>query len=614
MEDFQDVDIPVLIIPEIETWDIDTSSCVDSGQFVDWEKVPDSDHETSNQGEILPTDLKALKRMAREGHWAHNQHLRAQAYTQIIKSIHCRIVTPDASVYRDVADRLFGRRNVSSHPLPEFLDDCVIPSYCLNLHGVSAVKKILISIGNQFPDITCSPALPAVVSLLLHYCNDEAECFEKICRLIACVDTHKCYIDQTFLAYEASCMTFGDLAKKHCQAGHKFIATTSENIAEVYADWLMWIFGDLPFDYAIRVFDVYLIEGYKVLYRIALALLKQYRLFNSTKEAEIGDIKQDLQVFVQNISQHITVEKLLEKAFSIRLFSHKEIWLLQLANRKALSQRGIAVMQRRQPVQMAVDLLNFSSMIVTAQEMRLMWSWIPERFSLFPPVLLFSTMDHGYSLQRFYSHCEGYEPTILLIKTTDGEVCGAFLSSDWEERKRHCGQVATFFGTGECFVFSVHPEMEKYEWVVAKKPELSKMVAPRSPRRPRSPHLPRSRSPSPGSPRLSPAPSLSSSPLSSSPGSHGISNYLTVPEAGAAERLSPFLSVRHFQLPSKTASMFMSGSHEGIIIGGGGGQALNIDADLLNGRTQSCETFDNPPLCRENFQVQLIEVWGFQNS
>ncbi|XP_029456182.1 TBC1 domain family member 24-like isoform X2 [Rhinatrema bivittatum] len=582
MEVMQDMDIsadiPVLIIPEMETWDIDTSSYMGCGQFVDWDKIPDSNQEMSTHTEVLPTDQKALKRMAREGHWAHNQSLRAEAYTQIIKSVQCRIVTPDASVYRDVAGRLFGKRSVSSHPLPEFLDDCVIPTYFLSLHGVTAVKKILICIGNQFPDITCSPALPAVVSLLLHYCKDEAECFEKVCRLIACVDTHKCYIDQSFLAYEASCMTFGDLAKKHCQIGYKIIATTSTNISEVYADWLMWIFGDLPFDYAIRVFDVYLIEGYKVLYRIALALLKQYSLSISAKAAEVSDVRQDLQIFVQNITQNIAVEKLLEKAFSIRLFSHKEIWLLQLANRKALSQRGIAIMQRRQSTQMSVDLLNFSSTIVTAQEMRLVWSWIPERFSLFPPVLLFTTMDHGYSLQRFYSHCEGYEPTILLIKTTDDEV---------------------------------RPEMERYEWVVAKKPELSKMVAPRSPR---SPRLPRSRSPSPGSPRRSSSPSRPSSLLSSSPGSHGISNYLTVPVPGAADRLSPFLSVRHFQLPSKTASMFMSGSHEGFIIGGGGGQALNIDADLLNGRTQNCETFDNPPLCQETFQVQLLEVWGFQNS
>ncbi|XP_069510676.1 TBC1 domain family member 24-like [Ambystoma mexicanum] len=594
--------IPLQITPEIEILDINTTSAeVDYGQFVDWHKMPVLNPDENHHRHELTHNLKELKKMARDGHFAHSHNLRAQAYSQIIRGLNCRIVTPDGPVYQDISERLFGNRDVSTHPLPDFLDEILMPTYYLNKQGVTAIQKVLICISNQFPDITYSPTLPVVVALLLHYSTSEAHCFEQICRLIACMDTQKCYIDQSLLAHEASCMTFGDLAKKHCQAGHKLIATTSDNIFEVYCEWVLWVFGDLPFEYVIRVFDAYLLEGSKVLYRVALALLKQYRYFATSREAEITDVKQDMQNFVQNIAQHLPVDKLLEKAFRIRLFSHKEIWLLQLANRKALSERGITVTQRRQPAYMSLDILSCSSTIITAQEMRIVWSWIPERFALLPPVLLYSTADHGYSLQRFYAHCEGHAPTVLLIKTTAGEICGAFLSSDWNERKQHCGQVCTFFGTGECFVFSVRPEIEKYLWVVVRRAELRK-AAPPSPR-PRS----RSRSSSFGSSSLTPMPCLSTSPSATS-------NYLSVPVQGAVERLSPYLSIRHFKLPSKTASMFMSGSQEGIIIGGGGGQALNIDANLNHGRTEPCETFDNPSLCQENFQVQALEVWGFQNS
>lgn len=95
--------------------------------------------------------------------------------------------------------------------------------------------------------------------------------------------------------------------------------------------------------------------------------------------------------------------------------------------------------------------------------------------------------------------------------------------------------------------FQVRPEMERYEWVFIKKPELAKAV-PRS----------RQRSPSPGPMSL----------LSSSPDGRGTSsNHLAVPTPQRKGRLSPFLAIRHFLLPSKTASMFMSGSREGIIIG-----------------------------------------------
>ncbi|XP_068119892.1 TBC1 domain family member 24-like [Hyperolius riggenbachi] len=594
--------LPVIITPDEDAWDINTTSYADCGHFVDWDRFPAQPQKRNPSPIEIPHTFKELKRMAREGTWATHRTLRAAAYNQIIKNINCRLFTPNASVYHDVAEQLFGKGGLVDHPLPEFVDGCVMPMYCLNTKGETAVKKILICICNQYPDITYSPSLPAVVALLMHFSEDEAECFERACQLISCTDPHKCYIEQSFLSYEASSMTFGDLAKKYCQAGHKFIAAHSENPAEVFSDWVMWIFGDLPFEYVIRIFDVFLLEGNKVLYRVALALLKQYK---AQTDYTGQDVQSDIQDFVKNIAQHICIEKLLDKAFSIRLFSHKEIWLLHMANRKALSQSGITVMQPRQPIHMSVDIMNFSSEIINAQEMRVVWSWIPERFSLYPPVLLFSTMEHGYSLQSFYNHCDGSEPTVLLIKTTTNKVCGAYLSSDWNERRKFCGQVGTFFGTGECFVFTVLPEMERYEWVVVKKPEMVK-VAPPSPRS-------RPRSYSHGS-RLSMA-TQQLQATSSAPSSPSQSaNFLTVPMEGTPNRLSPFLSVRHFQLPSKTASMFMCGSSQSLVIGGGGGQALNIDADLNNGRTEHCETFDNPPLCEENFNIGQIEVWGCKNT
>ncbi|XP_054833317.1 TBC1 domain family member 24-like isoform X2 [Eublepharis macularius] len=576
------------IPPETETWVNDAISCTGISEFVDHNKIPKLDEQQDAHEPLIGKSTKELKKLAREGHWARSHVLRAQAYQHIIQDIPCRLMTPDAPVYRDVAGKLFENQSENFHPLPEFLAGSLMPEYCLTTEGVTAMKKILICIANMSPDITYCPLLPVVVALLLHYNQEEAQCFENTCRLLYCNASHTSYIDYSFLSHKASCMTFGDLANKHCPAAHRLLASSADNIFEVYSEWLVWLFDDLPFDYVIRIFDVYLLEGQKVLYRIALALLKQYQVSVSSKGLDVADVKGSLQAFMWEIREHMTAEKLLEKAFGIRLFSRKEIWLLQMANRKALVEKGVTMVQHRQSFHLTVNTLNFTSAIVTAQEMRIVWSWIPERFSLFSPVLLFSTSEDGYSLKRLYSCCEGYEPTVLLLKTTVGEVCGAFLSSDWSERKKSGGG-SSFFGTGECFVFTVRPEMERYEWVFIKKPEQAKAM-PRSPRQ---------RSPSPFSPE----------------GRTTTSNHLTVPKLDMIKyRLSPFLATRHFKLPSKTASMFMSGTREGIIIGGGGGQALFIDADLHHGRTEHCETFDNPPLCQENFQVQLLEVWGFQNS
>lgn len=57
-------------------------------------------------------------------------------------------------------------------------------------------------------------------------------------------------------------------------------------------------------------------------------------------------------------------------------------------------------------------------------------------------------------------------------RSTDGslcslpKVCGAFLSSDWSERKKN-GATSGFFGTGECFVFTVSHVLflDLHSWV-----------------------------------------------------------------------------------------------------------------------------------------------------
>ncbi|NXG36090.1 TBC24 protein, partial [Dromaius novaehollandiae] len=558
-------------------------------RFVDWEKM-DVTAQTQDPKELTSTEFQELKQLARQGYWAKNHSLRAKVYHKLINDIPCRTVTPDANVYRDIVVKITGKRNSGSLPLPEFVDNSLVPTYCLNAEGIGAVRKIILCIANQFPDISFCPALPSVTALLLHYSKDEAECFEKVCRILACNDPSKRLIDQTFLAFESSCMTFGDLVNKYCQAAHKLMVAVSEDVLEVYSDWQRWLFGELPMIYIARVFDVFLVEGYKVLYRVALALLKFFHKVRAGQPMESDSIQQDIRSFVRDIAQSVPPERLLEKAFAIRLFSRKEIQLLQMANEKALQQKGITVKQKsysfsmffivflRQNVHLAVHAENFKSEIVSVKEMRDIWSWIPERFALCQPLLLFTTLEHGCSLSRFYSHSEGHEPTLLLIKTTAKEVCGAYLSTDWSERRRG-GNKLSFFGTGECFVFRLQPEVERYEWVIIKHPELAMSVS---------------------------KPENHATPASSTLSSSGV-------PSDPSDRLSPFLSARHFNLPSKTASMFMAGSSECIIIGGGDGQALYLDADLNHGRTSHCNTFNNQPLCSESFQISVLEVWGFMD-
>uniref|UniRef100_A0A8C2D7V7 TBC1 domain family member 24 n=1 Tax=Cyprinus carpio TaxID=7962 RepID=A0A8C2D7V7_CYPCA len=547
---------------------------VDCGVFVDWSQMGEVSRDAA-PGKTEHKDLKELKQHARSGQWAKNHSQRSAVYQQLLKALPCRTVTPDAAVYRDIVGNSNSKRNPSAYTLPEFVDGTAVPCYCLKAESVGSVHAVLSCVAGQFPDISHCPSLPAVTALLLHWSADEAQCFESVSRMLACNEPGRRLLDQTFLAYQSACMTFGDLVHKYCPAAHKLMVATATDVLEVYSDWQRWVLGDLPFSFAARVMDVFLVEGYKVLYRVALAILKFYRKQRAATSSALtkqdsAAVRRDIQAFVQNIGKSVTPDKLLEKAFSIRLFSRKEITLLQLANEKSLQQKGITVKQKRQNVHLAVNADNFSSEIVSAKEIRDIWSWIPERFALCQPQLLFTTSTHGCSLNRFYSHCEGYEPTLMLIRTIDGEVCGAFLSTDWEERKRG-GNKLSFFGTGECFVFRMKPEMERYEWVVIKHPELANTA-------------------------------------------QSADDEQTSEPAADPSQLSPFLSTRHFNLNSRNTSMFMAGNVDSIIIGGGEGNALYIDSELNHGRTERCLTFDNPPLCAESFQIALLEVWGFKDT
>ncbi|XP_028829461.1 TBC1 domain family member 24-like [Denticeps clupeoides] len=575
--------VPMMTISESDSWEISSCSGMKYGQYVEWEKI---DPEAAvRYAKILASGHNDLKLMGRSGFWATPHTLRAKAYYHIISGISSNSNMTSHDVYHILTNQLFGEQKISTHPFPEFMEDGEIPRYCLNKAGLNSVKKILLSISKHLPDVSFCPILPALVSLLLHFSEDETQCFNSICCLVNYKDPNKRYIDQTFHTYRASCMTFGDLANIYCRGIRKLIASSHQNLVEFYSDWIMWIFADLPFPYAIRVLDLYLLEGYKVLYRVALALLSLYKTSVASRVARVDDFRQDMKSFVLNVTRHSTVENLLNKAFEIQLPTRQELNYLFSANKDALLQRGI---YQKTHLYQTMDLSTFSSGVVTETEMNVVWAWIPERFALFSPRKLFSTNQHGRSLNMFYSHVDGHEPTVLLLKTADEEVCGAFLSSDWSGRKSHVSDGLMFFGTGECFVFTLRPGMERYQRAVV---HISGALNQSHPYKGQQ-----------SSSLLHLSASNISCPLLGNDclaGSAQETQYQAVP----------------FSSPSGAQwCMFMGGDEEKLVIGGNGGPALHIQADLMTGHTKHCGMFESPPLCKGLFRIQALEVWGLDNS
>ncbi|XP_029368538.1 TBC1 domain family member 24-like [Echeneis naucrates] len=590
--------VSMMTISELNHWEISSNSGMKYGQFVDWEMI---DPEAAKRyQEILASEHQQLKTMGREGFWAMPHTLRAKAYYHIINSINSsKSSTRDRDVFYELTKKLLGEEKISSTPVPEYMEAEEIPRYCLNEAGMNSVKKILLCLGKYFPDMNFCPILPALVSLIIHFSQDEAECFYSVSQLICYNDPDKRYIDQTFLTYRASCMTFGDLANRCCRGIRKLIASSHQNLFEFYSDWIMWIFADLPFTYAIRVLDVYLLEGYKVLYRVALALLSLYKVSVSSRVADVEDFRTDMKRFVQNVDRHCTVEKLLKEAFMITMATRRELNLLFNANKDSLMQKGVSIHQNRQPVE-TVNFTNFSSSVVTGTEMRVVWAWIPERFALFSPIRLYHTAEHGRSLASFYSHVEGHEPMVLLIKTVDEEVFGAFLSTDMTERRKHGTDGLTYFGTGECFVFTLRPSMERYQQA------MINIMTRRAP--PQQVSISNEAS-SGGSPFFS---TTATATLTCPAGTPQDPSFLTIPFTAPAEE--PITPKEPKQPKEQEAAKFIAADDSQLIIGGDGGHALCLQENLNEGYTVHCETFKSIPLCKRYFRIHSLEVWGIQNS
>lgn len=85
---------------------------------------------------------------------------------------------------------------------------------------------------------------------------------------------------------------------------------------------------------------------------------------------------------------------------------------------------------------------------------------LPNRFKYHDWKLIFSTAMHGTSLLTYYKALEDKEPTLLVIRDTDGHIFGGFASQAWHISKH-------FFGTGESFLFSIHPTFAIYNWTGA---------------------------------------------------------------------------------------------------------------------------------------------------
>lgn len=103
------------------------------------------------------------------------------------------------------------------------------------------------------------------------------------------------------------------------------------------------------------------------------------------------------------------------------------------------------------------DLIGDSA-ILTDDIIECLVPEMPGRTIGYPWHLVYSTYKHGFSLKTLYRVMHGLEsPILIVVKDTNDKVFGA-LTSEELKMSDH------FYGTGETFLFTFHPEFTVFHW------------------------------------------------------------------------------------------------------------------------------------------------------
>ncbi|XP_039764913.1 GTPase-activating protein skywalker isoform X1 [Pararge aegeria] len=449
-----------------------------------------------------------LKLLIREHSWPINSPIRASLWPALCRQ-HQHGKSMLDGFYWDMVTQVFGTVELPDKPimLPPFVEATHCLGYHLTRKGRAVADRVVSVLGYACPDITYSPSLYPITAALLHFMPEE-ECYHCMASLVA--SKEKMFITQTKLLNEVTWKTVMQIAKKHAKSAAQHLSRLSGAIGpeRIYADWQWWILAALPFPHLVRVLDCFFHEGIKVFYRVALAILILFNKHSTNQnsewyaEATKNGVDHAVDKFCRNMPASPT--KLLRTAFSIRALSSQYISRVFIKTEMTLKSKqvitGSRLMRSRSSdnlptsqsqvnIQMMSHTLTIregshspgpralsmgvypiqaiKSQILDQSELFTLWSWLPVRITMYQPVLLYTTEEHGCSLTTFYVRVEHHEPTLLMIKTCNNEVFGAYCSTRWFERnqKDERGNRQAYFGTGETFLFSLYPERAKYPWV-----------------------------------------------------------------------------------------------------------------------------------------------------
>lgn len=369
--------------------------------------------------------------------------------------------------YRSFEDNL--RRHFglgSADPLPAWPDNLVnLDRLHLPEDKLIQVKGIMYIVGSAHPSMDPSPMTLSLIAIFSVYMDADQVlgCMTSIisAHTSAASDRSQwAYFPSTRREYLIFERVFKLLVKEHEPTVYAHIKAV---LAQSDAQDLNWdpLLGSLfvkllPKKVVMRIVDCFLIEGFKIIYRMALAhlYLRRSRILSSTTIQELECALFD----AEHAHSKELKEIMFERAFSYSL-GHERIMKLKKKAKKSALADCSRVDRQHLILKRPLPKLTIASAFLEIEDLISIWSWIPSRLRDMDLDMVFSTDKHGFSLQTLYAKCEDYDKLLMAVETEDGHIVGAFLTCSLVNRQRH------FIGTGETFIFTLTPECNKYSWL-----------------------------------------------------------------------------------------------------------------------------------------------------
>ncbi|PAV78735.1 hypothetical protein WR25_07425 [Diploscapter pachys] len=359
------------------------------------------------------------------------------------------------------------KRTTHPHFLKE--DGVVIHNFDLNERGALNLMSLLTVIERMRPEVTSAPILYPLCALMLHFL-DEADVFACIQYLLS----SKGFIMTSPIQWTAAPYTICALIKKHKANAYNLLKrrlnTDDDNlIMKTMTDWLSWIFGGLPFMHVCRVVDCFLVEGHKFFIRTAISIVYIWSKMQKTgqfddlsgksQDERINVIKDELMHTAQHIG--ISTDTFILTAIKIRNLRSSTIARFQAQFEEKVkaewSHKRHSVVRRDHR---DIFTESFKSDIVDSEVAIDLMAALPPRLQLATPVLLFRLSQDGASFTKLWNNIDEASQTLILIRTSEGDIFGAFCSSPWSERNDRRERSKTkYFGTGESFVWRLDKKL-----------------------------------------------------------------------------------------------------------------------------------------------------------